>query len=67
MKKKIDNIHHFADEFALEDLESEGKVEGIHHTKSHKTNDDQLKELKQQVSEINKRVFRLEKILDVKN
>jgi len=66
MKKKLDNIHHFADEFALEDLEREGKVEGIHHQKAHKKND-QLTELKKQVSDINKRIFRLEKIIESKS
>jgi len=66
MKKKLDNIHHFADEFALEDFEGEGKVEGIHHHKPSKNEADQLTELKKQISDINKKIERLEKIINSK-
>lgn len=34
---KINNIEHFADEVAFEELKDESEVEGAHHTKSYIT------------------------------
>ena len=34
---KKDNIHHFANEFAFEDLKQESWGEGAHHAKSYLT------------------------------
>ena len=61
---KIDNIHHFADEFAFEDLKGENGVEGAHHAKSYITKDVQFSTLMKQISHLNTRIERLEKILE---
>ena len=65
--QKIDNIHHFADEFAFEDLKGESGVEGAHHTKPHLTKEGQFALIMKQISEINERIERLEKVLEEKS
>ena len=64
---KKDNIHHFADEFAFEDLKHESVVEGAHHPKSYTTKDVQFSTLMKQISDLNERIERLEKILEEKS
>ena len=61
---KKDNIHHFADEFAFEDLKHESVVEGAHHAQSYITKDVQFSTLMKQISHLNTRIERLEKILE---
>ena len=65
--QKIDNIHHFADEFAFEDLKGESGVEGAHHTEPHLTKECQFALIMRQISEINERIERLEKVLEEKS
>ena len=65
--QKIDNIHHFADEFAFEDLKGESGVENAHHTKHHLTKESQFALIMKQISEINGRIERLEKVLEKKS
>ena len=65
--QKIDNIHHFADEFAFEDLKGESGVEGAHHTEPHLTKEGQFVLIMKQISEINERIERLEKVLEEKS
>jgi len=61
---KKDNIHHFADEFAFEDLNHESGGEGAHHAKSYPTKDSQISMIMKQISHLNTRIERLEKILE---
>ena len=61
---KKDNIHHFADEFAFEDLKHESGGEGAHHAKSYPTKDSQISMIMKQISHLNTRIERLEKILE---
>ena len=61
---KKDNIHHFADEFAFEDLKHENEVEVAHHVKSYLTKDAQFSMIMKQISHLNTRIERLEKILE---
>ena len=65
--QKIDNIHHFADEFAFEDLKGESGVEGAHHTEPHLTKESQFVLIMKQISEIKERIERLEKVLEEKS
>ena len=65
--KKVENIHHFADEFAFEDLKRESGVEGAHHTKHYLTIEGQFALIMKQISEINERIERLEKVLEEKS
>ena len=51
-----DNIHHFADEFAFEDLNHESEVEGAHHAKSYITKDVQFSMLMKQISHLNTQI-----------
>ena len=61
---KKDNIHHFADEFAFEDLMHESGGEGAHHSKSYLTKDSQFSMIMKQISHLNTRIERLEKIIE---
>ena len=63
-RSKKDNIHHFADEFAFEDLKHESEVEGAHHAKSYLIKDGQYSMIMKQISHLNSRIERLEKILE---
>lgn len=65
--KKTENIHHFADEFAFEDLKGESGVEGAHHTEPHLTKEGQFALIMKQISDINRRIERLEKVLEEKS
>ena len=61
---KKDNIHHFANEFAFEDLKHESVVEGAQHAKSYLIKDGQYSMIMKQISHLNTRIERLEKILE---
>ena len=61
---KKDNIHHFADEFAFEDLKHENEVDGAHHAKSYLTRDGQFSMILKEISHLKTRIVRLEKILE---
>ena len=61
---KKDNIHHFANESTFEDLKHESVVEGAHLTKSYITKDGQFSMIMKQISHLNTRIERLEKILE---
>ena len=51
-----DNIHHFTNEFAFEDLKHESEVEGAHHAKSYITKDVQFSMLMKQISHLNTQI-----------
>ena len=51
-----DNIHHFTNEFAFEDLKHESEVEGAHHAKSYITKDGQLSMQMKQISHLNTQI-----------
>ena len=53
---KKDNIHHFADEFAFEDLKRESVVEGAHHAKFYLTKDGQFSMIMKQISHLNTQI-----------
>ena len=53
---KKDNIHHFADEFAFEDLKHESVVEGAHLAKSYITKDGQFSMIMKQISHLNTQI-----------
>ena len=53
---KKDNIHHFTNEFAFEDLKHESEVEGAHHAKSYITKDVQFSMLMKQISHLNTQI-----------
>ena len=61
---KKENIHHFADEFAFEDLKHESEVEGAQHAKSYLIKDGQYSRIMKQMSELNARIEGLEMILE---
>jgi len=61
---KKDTIHKCADEFSFEDLKHESVVEGAHHAKSYITKDVQFATLMKQISHLNARIERLERILE---
>ena len=61
---KKDNIHHFADEFALEDLKHESEVESVFHADSYLTKDRQFSMIMKQISHLKNRIDRLEKMLE---
>ena len=53
---KKGSIHHFADEFAFEDLKHESMVEGAHHAKSYISKDVQFSTLMKQISHLNTQI-----------
>ena len=53
---KKDNIHHFTNEFAFEDLKHEREVEGAHHAKSYITKDGQFSMQMKQISHLNTQI-----------
>ena len=59
--QKTDNIHHFAHEFAFEDLKDKHGAEGVHPAKTlHRTKDGQLAQMQKQLADLTKRVAALE-------
>ena len=63
---KMKNIHHFADEFAFEDLKDKSGADHGHHSKPHKVSTGQFAEMKKQISDLNTRIDKLEKLLESK-
>ena len=53
---KKDNIHHFANEFSLEDFKHESEGEGAHHAKSYLTKDGQFSMIMKQISHLNTQI-----------
>ena len=53
---KKDNIHHFADEFAFEDLKHESGGEGAHLAKSYLTKDGQFSMIMKKISHLNTQI-----------
>ena len=53
---KKDNIHHFTDEFAFEDLKHKSEVEGAHHAKSYLTKVGQFSMIMKQISHLNTQI-----------
>jgi hypothetical protein len=51
-----ENIHHFADEFAFEDLKHESGGEGALHAKSYLTKDGQFSMIMKQISHLNTQI-----------
>ena len=53
---KKDNIHHFTNEFAFEDLKDESEGEGEHLAKSYLTKDGQFSMIMKQISHLNTQI-----------
>ena len=53
---KKDNTHHFANEFAFEDLKHESGSEGAHPAKSYITKDGQFSMIMKQISHLNTQI-----------
>ena len=64
--KKIKNIHHFAQEFAFENLKDKTGADRAHHTKPHRTIDGQFAQIKKQIADLNIRMEKLEKLVQSK-
>tara|TARA_B100000315_G_C14239194_1_gene434555 strand:+ start:252 stop:458 length:207 start_codon:yes stop_codon:yes gene_type:complete len=63
---KMKNIHHFADEFAFEDLKDESKEEHRHKSKLNPVNTSQFVQMKKQIADLNIRIDKIEKLLESK-
>ena len=63
---KMKNIHHFADEFAFEDLKDKSGADHGHRSKPHKVSTGQFAEMKKQIADLNTRIDKLEKLLKSK-
>ena len=63
---KMKNIHHFADEFAFEDLKDKSGADLSHRSKPHQVNTGQFAEMKKQIADLNTRIDKLEKLLESK-
>ena len=51
-----DNIHHFTNEFAFEDLKGKSGIEGAHHAKPYLTKDGQFSMIMKQISHLNMQI-----------
>ena len=63
---KMKNIHHFADEFAFEDLKDESKEEYGHQSKLIPVSTNQFAQMKKQIADLNIRIDKIEKLLESK-
>ena len=63
---KMKNIHHFADEFALEDLKDESKEEHGDQSKLNPVSTSQFSQMKKQIADLNIRIDNIEKLLESK-
>ena len=63
---KMKNIHHFADEFAFEDLKDESEEEHGHQSKLNPVNTSQFAQMKKQIADLRIRIDKIEKLLDSK-
>ena len=62
----IKNIHHFADEFAFEDLKDKSGADHGHRSKPHHVSTGQFTEMEKQIADLNTRIDKLEKLLESK-
>ena len=53
---KKDNIHHFANEFAFEDLKHESEGDGAHHAKFYFAKDGHFSMIMKQISHLNTQI-----------
>jgi len=63
---KMKNIHHFADEFAFEDLKDESKEKHGHQSKLSQISTSQFAQMKKQIADLNIRINKIEKLLESK-
>ena len=63
---KMKNIHHFADEFAFEDLIHESEGEHGHQSKLNPVSTSQFTQMKKQIADLNIRIDKIEKLLESK-
>ena len=63
---KMKHIHHFADEFAFEDLKNESKKEHGHQSKLNLVSTSQFAKMKKQIADLSIRIDKIEKLLDSK-
>ena len=63
---KMKNIHHFADEFAFEDLKDESEEKHGRQSKLNPVNTRQFAQMKKQIADLNTRIDKLEKLLESK-
>ena len=64
---KMKNIHHFADEFAFEDLKDESEEEQHgHQSKLNPVSTSQFAQMKKQIADLNIRIDKIEKLLESK-
>ena len=63
---KMKNIHHFADEFAFEELKAESKEEHGHRSKPHQVSTGQFAEMKKQIADLSIRIDKIENLLESK-
>ena len=64
--QKTENIHHFAQEFALEDLKHETAADRTHQAEPYFSIEGQLAMLKKQISDLDSRLEKLEGIIESK-
>ena len=63
---KMKNIHHFADEFAFEDLKDESEEKHGRQSKLNPVNTRQFAQMKKQIADLNIRIDKIEKLLESK-
>ena len=63
---KMKNIHHFADEFAFEDLKDKSEEEHGHQSTLKSVNSSQFAQMKKQIADLNIRINKIEKLLESK-
>jgi len=63
---KMKNIHHFADEFAFEDLKDESEKKHGHLSKLNPVSNYQFAQMKKQIADLNSRINKIEKLLESK-
>ena len=63
---KMKNIHHFADEFAFEDLKDESEEKHGRQSKLNPVNTRQFAQMKKQIADLNIRIDNIEKLLESK-
>ena len=63
---KMKNIHHFADEFAFEDLKDKSGADLGHRSKPRQVCTGQFADMKKQIAYLNTRIDKLEKLLESK-
>lgn len=64
--QKTEIIHHFAQEFGLEDLKHETEADSSHHNENRMTIDSRFAMLKKKIADLSTRIEKLEKIIESK-